>query len=240
MELTDKITVTNEENMGLMGRYPNNYFDLAIIDPPYGIGAGKPATKSAKTKQKNGSTLMAPIKSHTKKDWDRSPITSRELKETIRVSKNQIIWGVNYFSYDFPGGRIVWDKMNGETDQYGCEIAYNSFNTRTDIVHFMWRGMIQGANISENIRVAIPQQGNKKLNEKIIHPCQKPVKLCEWLLMKYATAGDKILDTHAGSLSLAIACDKLGFELTACELDKEYYSDSIKRFKQATSQQRLF
>ena len=240
MKVTEKITVTNEDNMELMKRYPDNYFDLAIVDPPYGIGASKPSKKPNKAKQKNGNTLNVKTAEYTHKDWDNKPADYEYFKELKRVSKNQIIWGCNYYSFDLSGGRIVWDKMNGESDQFDCEIAFNSINNRTDLIRFMWSGMIQGLNISKLISKANLQQGNKKLNEKRFHPTQKPVKLYEWLLMNYAKEGEKILDTHLGSGSIALACHNLGFELTACELDKDYFDASIKRINNHVSQQRLF
>jgi site-specific DNA-methyltransferase (adenine-specific) len=232
--------ITCEDNMELMARYPDNYFDLAIVDPEYGIKADKPSKKPNKVKQKNGNILNIKTVNYTHKNWDNKPASTKYLKELKRVSKNQIIWGVNYYNYPLIGGRIVWDKINGDSDQYGCEIAYNSLNTRTDIIRFMWRGMFQGKNVSKDILKANIQQGNKSLNETRIHPTQKPVKLYEWLLMNYAKEGDKILDTHLGSGSIAIACHNLGFDLTACELDKDYYEAAIKRINGHKQQIRLF
>ena len=232
--------ITCEDNMELMARYEDNHFELAIVDPPFGIGADKPSKKPNTVKQLNGNILNVKQSNYKHKNWDALPAGSEYFKELKRVSKNQIIWGVNYFNYDLRGGRIVWDKINGDTDQYGCEIAYNSLNTRTDIIRFMWRGMFQGKNVSKDILKANIQQGNKSLNETRIHPTQKPVKLYEWLLMNYAKEGDKILDTHLGSGSIAIACHNLGYDLTACELDPDYYAAAIKRIEQHKSQQKLF
>ena len=232
--------ITNEDNMELMARYEDNYFDLAIVDPEYGIGADKPSKKPNRAKQKNGNILNVKSVEYTHKEWDNKPADSKYFNELKRVSKNQIIWGVNYYDYDLTGGRIVWDKINGDSDQFGCEIAYNSLNKRTDIIRFMWRGMFQGLNITTDILKANEQQGNKSLNEKRIHPTQKPVKLYQWLLQNYAKEGDKILDTHLGSGSIAIACHNMKYDLTACELDKEYYDKAMKRLKEHTAQQRLF
>ena len=239
MNITDKITITNEDNMLLMARYPDNYFDLAIVDPPYGIGADKQSIKPVLVKQKNGNTLKVKNTNHyTQKNWDNEIPTNKYFQELKRVSKNQIIWGANYFG--LIGGYLVWDKLNGECDQFDCEIAYNSLNNRTDLVYFMWQGMFQGIYCGRDIRKALIQQGNKQLNEKRLHPTQKPIKLYQWLLDKYAKQGDKILDTHLGSGSIAIACHDYGFELTACELDKEYYDKAIQRIKNHVSQQTLF
>jgi site-specific DNA-methyltransferase (adenine-specific) len=229
MNITDKITITNEDNMELMARYPDNYFNLAVVDPEYGIGASKPSRKPNKCKQKNGKILNVKSKEYKHKEWDNKPAGVDYFNELFRVSKNQIIWGVNYYEYDLRGGRIVWDKLNGETDQFDCEIAYNSLNNRTDIVRFKWSGMIQGLHASRLVDVANHQNGNKKKNETRIHPTQKPVALYEWILNKYAKPNDKIIDTHLGSGSIAIACNNLGFELTACELDKDYFNDTVKR-----------
>ncbi len=234
------LNITNEDNMNLMSRYPDNYFDLAIVDPPYGIGASKPTKKPNFVKQKNGKKLNVKNNNYKHKEWDLKPCNGLYLRELQRVSKNQIIWGCNYYDFDLKGGRIVWDKLNGLSDQFDCEIAYNSLNNRTDLVYFMWSGMFQGLKPSRLIKEALKQQGNKKLNEKRIHPTQKPVKLYEWLLINYAKENDKILDTHLGSGSIAIACHNLGFYLTACELDKDYYNEAMKRIENHQSQQRLF
>lgn len=240
MEIVKGINITNEDNMQLMARYPDNYFDLAIVDPPYGIGASKPTNKSKKVKQKNGSKIYVKDSEYHSKEWDEKPPSEEYFNELFRVSKNQIIWGVNYFNYPFSAGRLVWDKMNGESDQYDCEIAFNSLNKRTDIVRFMWSGMIQGKTPSRLISKANIQQGNKKLNEKRIHQTQKPVKLYEYILLNYAQSNWRVLDTNLGSGSIALACYKLGFELTACELDYDHYKDSLKRIKEQTAQQTLF
>jgi len=246
MKVTDNITITNEDCMELLKRTPDNFYDLAICDPPYGIGASKPSKKPNKAKQNNGNTLNVKTTEYTHKNWDNEPADADYFKELIRVSKNQIIWGCNYYSFDLSGGRIVWDKMNGESDQFDCEIAYNSLNKRTDIVRFMWSGMIQGLNISKLISKANVQQGNKKLNEKRLHPTQKPVKIYEWLLDNYAKENDKILDTHGGSMSIAIAVhnrnqfEKMNLSLTLCELDEEYFNNGVERVKRHCSQQQLF
>lgn len=221
------IQITNEDNMRLMGRYSDKYFDLAIVDLEYGIGASKPSTKPAAVKQKNGSKLNVKQHNYLPKDWDFKKSSQEYLNELFRVSKNQIVFGGNY--YGLQGGYIVWDKLNGECDQFGCELAWQSFNNRTDIVYYLWSGMFQGLKVSKNVREALIQIGDKSKNEKRIHPTQKPVKLYEWFLMNYAKEGDKILDTHLGSGSIAIACHNMGFNLTACEIDKDYYTDAVNR-----------
>ena len=211
-----------------MKSLPDNYFDLAIADPPYGIGASKPSKKPSNILQKNGSIMSASVTDFGKKDWDNNIPTQEFFDELRRVSKNQIIWGANYFGLQ--GGMIVWDKINGNSDQYDCEIAYQSFNKRTDLVHYMWNGMFQGKYCGRDIRQAAVQQGNKALNEKRIHPTQKPVLLYEWLLNNYAKKGDRIFDPMMGSQSSRIAAYRLGFDYVGCELDKEYYDKGCTRF----------
>ncbi len=228
------------DRMKLLKQTPDNYYDWAILDPEYGIKASRPSKKSAVVKQSNGSVLNVKQKIYKHKDWDDKPADSEFFKEVFRVSKNQIIWGVNYFDYDFRGGRIVWDKMNGESDQFGCEIAYNSSNNRTDIIRYMWSGMMQGLNISKSHIKAAVQQGNKSLNEKRIHVTQKPVKLYEWLLIEYVSKGSSILDTGFGSGNIGKACYNQGHQLTACDSDEEIYNDGVKSVDWHCSQKRLF
>jgi site-specific DNA-methyltransferase (adenine-specific) len=205
MKVTDKITITNEDNMLLMARYPDNYFDLAIVDPPYGIDINSSGTHF---KEK-----------YEIKDWDKATPNDEYFKELKRVSKNQIIWGGNYFLDRLGNCKcfIVWDKKIAEDMSFAmCEMAWTSFKN--------------GAKIYNKTAT--------QLNR--IHPTQKPVELYKWLLDKYAKENDKILDTHLGSGSIAIACHDYGFELTACELDKEYYDKAIQRIQNHVSQQKLF
>lgn len=214
------MNITNEDNMKLMARYEDNYFDLAIVDPPYGIGED-----GAKNHSRGKATKAT---KYTPKNWDKSAPSKEYFKELKRVSKNQIIWGANHFIDKIPFGSpcwIVWDKDNNTNDFADCELAYTSFNTAVRKIKWRWSGMLQQDMKNKEIR---------------IHPTQKPVKLYEWLLTNYAKEGDKILDTHLGSGSIAIACHNRGFELTACELDKEYYEKAMKRLKEHITQQRLF
>lgn len=234
-------STTNECNMDMMSRYPDKCFDLAIVDPEYGINASKPSAKPGTVTQANGSKIQVKQGNYIHKDWDNQPAGAAYFDELLRVSKNQIIFGVNYYKYIFPAsGRIVWDKLNGESDQFGCEIAYCSMNNRTDIVYYMWSGMMQGVYCGFDVKRALRQKGNKKLNEKRIHPTQKPVILYEWLLMNYAKPGQLILDTHRGSGSLDIACHNLGFDLVTCEKEKDYFDDANDRLKQHQSQLLIF
>lgn len=213
------IQITNEDNMALMARYPDKHFDLAIVDPPYFEDYGK-ANYTGNDISTTG------VKRQTKKIQNWEVPNEFYFNELFRVSKHQIIWGCNYYAKYIPNvGRIVWDKQNESSTFSKCELASHSFGVIVDKFIFMWNGMLQG---------------NMKDKEVRIHPTQKPVKLYEWLLMNYAENGDKILDTHLGSGSIAIACHNLGFDLTACELDKDYYESALKRLKQHESQIKMF
>ena len=215
MIVTENITITNEDNMRLMARYPDNHFELAIVDPPYGIdlanmnmGIGK-TPKASKAKNRKW----------VSKDWDNATPSKKYFDELFRVSKNQIIWGGNYF--DLPPCKkfIIWDKEIPEGLSFSdCEYAWTSFKGANKMFRY---------------------SAYKNKSEKF-HPTQKPVALYKWLLDKYAKEGDKILDTHLGSGSIAIACHDYKFSLTACELDKEYFDKAIQRIKNHTSQQKLF
>lgn len=220
--------VYNIDCLEYMRTLPDNAFTLAIADPPYGIGADRPAMKPSQVKQRNG--LYLPVKNpdYGKKDWDAQPPNQEFFDELARVCENVIIWGANYFG--LKGGMIVWDKMNGDCDQYGCEIAYQSFDLRTDIVHYMWHGMFQGECCSTDVNTANRQQGNKLLNEQRIHPTQKPIALYAWLLQRY-TMGGVIFDPMMGSQSSRIAAYKLGLDYVGCELDEEYFNKGCERFE---------
>lgn len=233
------IVLTNEDNMELMKRYPDKYFDLAIVDVPYGIGASKPSIKDNKITQRNGkiSTIAQP--NYQPKEWDFELCNDTYFQELFRVSKHQIIWGANYYK-KLSGGAIVWDKLNGDSDQSDCEIAYCSLNTRTDLFYYLWAGMFQGIYCGKNVLRALVQQGNKKLNEKRIHPTQKPVLLYKYLLQNYAKPGYKILDTHLGSGSISLSCHDLNLDLVACEIDKDYFDAAVKRLKDHQSQLSIF
>jgi site-specific DNA-methyltransferase (adenine-specific) len=236
-----KASIYNVDCMEYMASLPDKAFDLAIVDPPYGIGASKPSIKDEFVTQKNGSIARVMQPNYKPKAWDKSPAGAEYFAELERVSKHQIVWGCNFYDYKFKNpGRLVWDKMNDYSDQFDCEIAYVSLNNRTDIVRYMWAGMMQGLDISKSAKKALLQQGNKSLNEIRIHPTQKPVKLYEWLLTNYAKPGQSILDTHMGSGSSVIAANNLGFEIVATELDQDYFNAACQRIKQATAQERLF
>lgn len=220
--------VFNLDCMEYMQGVPDKAFDLVIADPPYGIGADKPAKKPRLRRQKNGTFLPVKQKDYGKKEWDSAIPSQIFFNELQRISCHQIIFGANYFGLQ--SGMIVWDKINGDCDQMGCEIAYQSFDNRTDIVHFKWNGMMQGVYCGTDIGRALIQQGNKSLNEKRIHPTQKPVALYAWILKKYAQPGWRIFDPMMGSQSSRIAAYKLDFDYVGCEIDKEYFDKGCERF----------
>ena len=205
------IKATNEDNMLMMARYPDDYFDLAIVDPPYGINASKGVGLHSRKKfEKSG------------KEWDNQTPNKDYFNELFRVSKNQIICGANYFNEYLPSTKsfICWIKNNPAPNFAQAEYLWTSFNVNGKVY-----------DSGKQIQHVIMWEGGS------IHPTQKPVKLYEWLLMNYAKKGDKILDTHRGSASLDIACHNLGFDLVTCELDTDYFNDGNKRLKQHQNQQ---
>lgn len=218
-----------------MKEFPDKYFDLAIVDPPYGRKEHGGRNRSGYVRQKNGSKIFVKDGRYENRKWDNEPPSEDYFNELMRVSKNQIIFGCNYFDYPLIGGRIVWDKRNDGSNQSDAEIAYCSMNDRIDIFRYMWRGMFQGKSITEGTT----QQGNKRLNEKRIHPTQKPVALYEWLLNRYAKPNDIILDTHVGSASSLIACYNTNHKFVGFELDEYYYKVSKQRLDTEMAQMRL-
>lgn len=218
-----------------MKEFPDKYFNLAIVDPPYGRKEHGGRNRSGYVRQKNGSKIFVKDGQYGNRNWDNEPPSEDYFNELMRVSKNQIIFGCNYFDYPLIGGRIIWDKCNDGSDQSDAEIAYCSMNDRVDIFRYMWRGMFQGKSITEGTT----QQGNKRLNEKRIHPTQKPVALYEWLLSRYAKPNDIILDTHVGSASSLIACYNTNHKFVGFELDEYYYKVSKQRLDAEMAQMRL-
>ena len=208
------LTITNEDNMDLMARYPDKHFDLAIIDPPYGIGIDGQRLILSKNPKNNR-------KKHIKKHWDNSIPNEKYFIELFRVSKNQIIWGGNYFTSFLKPTRawIFWYKGQRDLTMSDGEMAWTSFNSVTRQIEINRSFLIK---------------------QNTFHPTEKPYKLYKWLLDKYAKPGDKILDTHLGSGSIAIACHDYNYDLTACELDYGYYNAAIKRIDNHVMQQKLF
>jgi site-specific DNA-methyltransferase (adenine-specific) len=201
------IELHNVDCMEYLATLEDNAFELAIVDPPYGIGYAKRKSKTKTSKIQ-----------YTPKDWDNEVPTKEYFKELFRVSENQIIWGGNYFELPTTRCFVIWDKCQPEgLDQAMCEFAWGSFNKSAKI----YKTSVQQMQFTR------------------IHPTQKPVKLYEWLLMNYAKEGDRILDTHLGSGSIAIACHNLGFDLVGCELDTDYFEAAQNRLEQHQSQLRI-
>ena len=216
-----KATLYNSDCMEYMATLPDKAFDLAIVDPPYGIGENGDRNASREG-------IATPQNYKAFAGGDREPPPIEYFIELQRVSKNQIIWGANHFIDRIAKPSscwIVWDKINGATDFADCELAYTSFKTAVRQFRFEWNGMLQG---------------DMKNKEQRIHPTQKPVKLYEWLLTNYAKPGQRILDTHLGSMSSVIASNNLGFEMVGCELDEDYYASGCERAKNALRQVRMF
>lgn len=215
------VELLNTDCMEYMRGLPDKAFELAIVDPPYGLGE----SGSGRISRNRFSCTE-----YMAKTWDDSVPQSDYFSELARVSKNQIIWGANHFIDNFPfkcnsSCWIVWDKENGESHFADCELAHTSFKTAVRIFKFRWAGMLQG------------DMQNK---ERRIHPTQKPVKLYQWLLANYAKEGDRILDTHLGSGSSAIAAHYGGFDFVGCELDEDYYEAAMARFNAETAQEDMF
>ncbi len=231
--------VFNIDCMIGMKDYPDNHFDLAVVDPPYGIGVAKMAytqEDNRPVRQKNGSILRVKKLKYRHGDWDNEPAGIEYINELQRVSKNQIIWGINYMDFHLKGGRIIWNKCVPSGVSFSdCEIAYCSIHKRVRLFTYMWAGMFQGS--PEN---GSKMQGNKSLNEIRIHPTQKPIKLYEWIFKNYAEEGQKILDTHLGSGSSRIAAYNYGMDFTGYEIDKDYFEDAENRFQNHIAQLKIF
>ena len=196
------INLYNQDCTEAMAGFDNNQFDLAIVDPPYGIGISSNPVRQQ----------------HKKKQWDNSIPSKKYFKELFRISKNQIIWGGNYFDLPPTQGFFIWNKKQPHDFSLAmCEYAWSSIQKPAK----MWS-------------LSVLKEKRK------IHPTQKPVELYEWLLINNAKEGNKILDTHLGSGSIAIACHNLGYELEGYELDKDYYIAAKKRLQEHQSQLRMF
>ena len=207
--VVSKINLYCGDSLQAMREMDDNQYDLAIVDPPYGIGmdGGQIGTNT-----------------YTKKNWDNEIPPSEYFVELMRVSKNQIIWGGNYFDLPPTKSIIIWDKNNGASTFGDGELAWSSFNIPLRIIKIHWCG----------------SASNWEDTKGKIHPTQKPVSLYHWLLSKYAKKGDRILDTHLGSGSIAIACHDMGFDLDGWELDTDYYHSAVQRFNNHTKQIQLF
>jgi site-specific DNA-methyltransferase (adenine-specific) len=195
-----------------MSQFPDKYFELAIVDPPYGIGEDGGKQRTRGSKKTNGK----------RKNWDSSVPNEDYFKELERVSKNQVIWGANYFGLKPSKSFIIWDKLDYGSDFADCEFAWTSFDS--------------AAKVYKQSR----QSNQNRPEEPRIHPTQKPVKLYKWILQTFAKPGDKIIDTHGGSFSSVIACLEMGFEYIAFEIDEEYYKKGLKRIQTYLSQPKIF
>lgn len=255
------ITISCEDNMELMERYPNKYFDVAVIDPEYGIGESSKNHKSRNTAivQKNGSKLKTKDSNYTKKHWDNKPPSDDFFNEIKRVSINQVIFGANYFSqiikntckpprrneYDYflkqnPKGFIIWDKVNGSNDFNDCEIIYTSYDFDSFVLYYMWNGMMQGVDVSTDLQKALIQIGDKSLNEKRLHPTQKPIKLIKWIFNFLNIFNLKVLDTNTGLMVVVLVSIDAECEIVACDKEEEYFNKGIQRVKNHVSQLKMF
>jgi len=228
------VELLNCDCMEYMATQPDNAFDLAIVDPPYGIGESGnknnsrdslPSKKRVCVKNPTGKGIAST--KFIDKDWDKAPPKKEYFIELCRISKNQIIWGGNHLAGLINKNSpcwLVWDKENSG-DFADCELAYTSFKTAVRKFSFRWNGMLQG------------DMKNKELR---IHPTQKPVKLYQWLLDNYAQPGQRILDTHLGSGSSAIAAHYFGCDFVGMEIDEDYYKAAKERFEKETAQLAMF
>ena len=228
-KITDKITLYNCDCIEYMKDIPDKYYDLAIVDPPYGIGMPKQTNLKGykgresleerlnKNRSNNGCGKLKNRTLNTSNcDWDNAIPKKEYFDELFRISKNQIIWGGNYFPLKPTRCIVCWDKIQPWENFSQVELAWTSFDSPAQLYRFDNR------------------TGGK------IHPTQKPVKLYEWILKNYAKPTDKILDTHFGSCSIGIACHNFGCSLDACELDEEYFDNAFKRVRTHVRQLDLF
>lgn len=248
-DLCFMIKMLHTDNMSLMQSYNYPAFDVGIIDPEYGIGESGKNHKSRNTlvRQKGGQMRRCPSTNYARKDWDEKPASPEYFSELRRTTVHQIIFGANYFEsimvpcksprreqfdqflIDNPVGFIIWDKCNGTSDFNDCEIIYTSFTFPSFVLKYMWAGMMQGRSISEGHIM----QGDKSLNQKRIHPTEKPIILYKYLIQLAINHIGKrrisVLDTHGGSFGNAIACYDMDVDLVICEKDKDYYDAGVKR-----------
>ena len=229
METFGNITLHHGDCMEVLRELPDNAFNLAIIDPPYFSGPERRQFYGKRVSSIGVTRLYA-----KSQNWEVP--NARYFNELKRVARQYIVRGCNYYDYIFDHGRIVWDKCNGASSFSDCEIAATNIFNSVRLFPFMWNGMLQGKDMT-NGRIV---QGNKALNEKRIHPTQKPVALYAWLLNNYAKQGDKILDTRLGSGSSAIAAYELSFEFLGIEIDEHYYNAAKHRLVERQKQLKLF
>lgn len=221
----------NMDCMDGMAQFPDGYFDLAVVDPPYFSGPERRGFYG----RRDGGILGKRIEYTIQKTAWQVP-DERYFQELFRVARRYIIWGCNYYSYPLPPGRIVWDKCNESSSFSDCELAATNIHDSVRLFRYMWNGMMQGKSITEGSTM----QGNKVRNEKRIHPTQKPVILYDWIFQKYAEPGFKILDTHLGSGSSRIAAYEAGLDFIGFEIDPTMFAAEEQRFADHTAQQSLF
>ena len=207
----DNIQIYNTDCVEFMKTFPDKYFNLSIVDPPYGINYSQLVGIK---KEKHG------FKKRESNDWDKEIPTEEYFKELFRVSRNQIIWGGNYYKLPPTRCYIIWDKVQ-RIDQADCEFAWTSFDSSARIFSYA-RGNESGF---------APCLNGSSKNFANIHPTQKPIALYKWLLKKYAKKGYKILDTHGGSFSSAIACYEMGFDFCGTEINEEYFQKAVERIE---------
>lgn len=216
------IDLKNMDCLEAMKQMDDNQFDLAIVDPPYGIG--EDGRKGVRTSPSRPNSYKRKPK-YKSKGWDNKPPNQEYFVELLRVSKNVIVFGANHFIEKIPNANsscwIVWDKKNEGTDFADCELAWSNMKTAVR-------------------KYRIHKFEGTRGGKDCIHPTQKPVKLYEWILDNYAKEGDKILDTHLGSGSIALACHNRGFDLTGFEIDKEYFDNAVERLRVHQSQLTMF
>lgn len=218
------------DNRKYLKSFPDKFFDLIIPDGPYFEGPNK--------RQFYGFNVSA--QKVKRKQYNINPEwkipTVRNYKEWLRVSKDQIIFGINYFDFKVPPGRIIWDKVNGQSSFSDCEIASCSYHYSVRLFRFMWNGMMQGKSISEGHI----QRGNKKLNQKRIHQCEKPIEFYRWIFATYLPNGGKVCDPYLGSGASRIAADMQGnIDFYSCEIHEKTFNDQEKRWKNYKSQQEI-
>ena len=219
----------NMDCMEGMARYPDKYFDIAVVDPPYFSGPEKREFYGNKVSPIGVKRLYSPSL-----EWE---VPGEEyFTELERVSKAQIVFGCNYFNWHFPPGRIIWDKCNGNSSFSDCEIASCSLHNSVRLFRYMWNGMMQGKSVEEGWI----QQGNKRLNEKRIHPTQKPVNLYRWIIKRYIKPEWKVLDTHVGSASSLIAYNETGIHYVGFELDPKRFDQARRRMIEERAQATIF
>jgi len=214
-----RVRLINGDCVSFMRGLPDKCYELAVVDVPYGIGAYKSGTM--------GGGVLARQSTYKPTNWDNDAPAQDYWDQLFRVSINQIVWGANHFISLIPFDSscwIVWDKENGENNFADCELAWSSFDTAVRLFRYKWQGMLQG---------------DMKNKEQRIHPTQKPCALYRWLLHNYANEGDRILDTHGGSMSSVCACHEKGFAITCLELDPDYYDAGLARVQAAMRQQTL-